>query len=148
MGFVFLEVFQAAFRYEAAALFNEGFPAFPAGMAGRGQKFVFQSVTARATHGHVVLVVILDATRLQQRTRHEMFFGGFGERVGAGRQVARTIDAFAVALFKDIYPTEIGSPLDAAQPPGGTFEFGIERFAGGVAGKPLELGRDGFAHGG
>lgn len=53
MGFVLLEVFQTAFRHEAAALFDEGFPAFPAGVAGRGQEFVFQSVTSRATRGHV-----------------------------------------------------------------------------------------------
>jgi len=84
VGFVFLEVFQAAFRDKSAALLDKGFPAFPAGVACRGQKFVFQSITARTAHGHVVLVVILDATRLQQRTRHKMFLGGFGERVGAG----------------------------------------------------------------
>jgi len=33
VGFVFLEVFQATLRDEAAALFDEGFPAFPAGVA-------------------------------------------------------------------------------------------------------------------
>ena len=146
MGFVFLEVFKATFGNEAAAFFDEGFPAFPAGMAGRGQCFVFQSVTARAANGHIVLVVKPDTTCLQQRTRHEMFLSGFGQGVGAGRQVTRTIDAFPIALNEDFHPPEFWSPLVSPQPPRGPFESGVEGFTGVVAGEPLEQGWDGFAH--